>query len=314
MSSFSKKISDIVEFLNNDIEIINLNKQDQIISGFNTIQNAKNNELSFCSVKNENGIELINKSNAGLILCPFELRNKKFKTKTTLIFVRQPRLYFIKCIKQFSPRIIKSEIHETAVIKSKNIGKNTSIGAFSFIDEDVIIGENCQIYPGVQIYDRTHIGDNSVIYPSVIIGDSSFGPQRNESLELESCKHLGGVHIGNDVEIGSNTSVLAGFLEDTKIDDGTKISSQVYIGSGMKIGKNCMITGNTYFGGSSILEDNVYVAPGSVIRNGIKLSSNSFVGMGSVVVNDIPENITVIGNPAKPVNHNSDTNAIENSN
>ena len=60
--------------------------------------------------------------------------------------------------------------------------------------------------------------------------------------------------------------------------------------------------------------DNVYVAPGSVIRNGIKLSSNSFVGMGSVVVNDIPENITVIGNPAKPVNHNSDTNAIENSN
>jgi acetyltransferase-like isoleucine patch superfamily enzyme len=73
-----------------------------------------------------------------------------------------------------------------------------------------------------------------------------------------------------------------------------------------------MITGNTYFGGSSVLEDNVYVGPGANVRNGIKILKNSFVGMGSVVVKDVPENTTVIGVPAKPVEHNSDTNAIDN--
>ena len=125
---------------------------------------------------------------------------------------------------------------------------------------------------------------------------------------LESCSNIGGVKIGNNVEVGSHTSILAGFLEDTVIADGTKISSQVYIGSGMKIGKNCIITGKTYFGGSSIVEDNVYVAPGADIRNGITLSKNSFIGMGAVVVKNVAENTTVLGNPAKPVSFNSEKN------
>ena len=80
----------------------------------------------------------------------------------------------------------------------------------------------------------------------------------------------------------------------------------------MKIGKNCDITGQTFFGGMSILEDNVYVAPGSTIRNKVRIGKNAFVGMGSVVVNDILEDTTVIGNPAKRVDHNSDNNAINN--
>ena len=162
---------------------------------------------------------------------------------------------------------------------------------------------------------------NKIIFPIIqrhngkvikLIGDAIFGPQRNEDMKLETCPHFGGVSIGNDVEIGSNTSILPGLLNDTVIDDGTKISSQVYIGSSMQIGKNCMITGKTYFGGSSILEDNVYIGPGSNIRNGITISKNSFVGMGSNVVKDVTENLTVVGNPAKPISHNFDTNYVGN--
>jgi UDP-3-O-[3-hydroxymyristoyl] glucosamine N-acyltransferase len=218
----------------------------------------------------------------------------------------------MRCLRKFIHKKIPEGIHQSAIVKSDLIGKNTSIGPYSYVENNASIGENCIIYGGVQIFNGTKIGNNVTIYPSVIIGDASFGPQRNESYVLETCQHLGGVNIGNCVEIGSHTSILSGFLEDTIIDDGTKISSQVYIGSGMKIGKNCMITGNAYFGGSSVLEDNVYVGPGANIRNGIKISKNSFVGMGSVVVKDVPENTTVIGVPAKQVEHNSDTNAIDN--
>ena len=153
----------------------------------------------------------------------------------------------------------------------------------------------------------------NTINPEFILHLAAFtGPQRNEDMKLETCPHFGGVSIGNDVEIGSNTSILPGLLNDTVIDDGTKISSQVYIGSSMQIGKNCMITGKTYFGGSSILEDNVYIGPGSNIRNGITISKNSFVGMGSNVVKDVTENLTVVGNPSKPISHNFDTNYVGN--
>ena len=311
MTSLIAKISDIVEFVSDGNKIINENN-DQPIYRFKSISEAKTGDISFCSYTDDKAIQLINESNASLIICSIDLQNKNLETNSTLIFVKNPRLWFMRCLRKFIHKKIPEGIHQSAIVKSDLIGKNTSIGPHSYVENNASIGENCVIYGGVQIFNGAKIGNNVIIYPSVIIGDASFGPQRNESYILETCQHLGGVNIGNCVEIGSHTSILSGFLEDTIIDDGTKISSQVYIGSGMKIGKNCMITGNAYFGGSSVLEDNVYVGPGANIRNGIKISKNSFVGMGSVVVKDVPENTTVIGVPAKQVEHNSDTNAIDN--
>ena len=311
MTSLIAKISDIVEFVSDSNKIINENN-DQPIYRFKSISEAKTGDISFCSYTDDKAIQLINESNASLLICSIDLQNKNLETNSTLIFVKNPRLWFMRCLRKFIHKKIPEGIHQSAIVKSDLIGKNTSIGPHSYVENNASIGENCIIYGGVQIFNGTKIGNNVTIYPSVIIGDASFGPQRNESYVLETCQHLGGVNIGNCVEIGSHTSILSGFLEDTIIDDGTKISSQVYIGSGMKIGKNCMITGNAYFGGSSVLEDNVYVGPGANIRNGIKISKNSFVGMGSVVVKDVPENTTVIGVPAKQVEHNSDTNAIDN--
>jgi len=312
LTSLITRISEIVEFVSSDGKIINENN-DQPIYQFKPIGEAKNGDISFCSYTDDKAIQLINESNASLIICSIDLQNKNLETNSTLIFVKNPRLWFMRCVRKFFPhKKIPEGIDKSAIVKSNSIGKNTSIGPHSYVEKDVSIGENCVIYGGVQVFNGTKIGNNVIIYPSVIIGDASFGPQRNESYVLETCQRLGGVNIGNDVEIGSNTSISPGFLEDTIIDDGTKISSQVYIGSGMKIGKNCMITPKTFFGGSCVLEDNVYIAPGVTIRNGVKISKNAFVGIGSVVVKDVPENTTVFGVPAKSVTHNSDTNAINN--
>jgi UDP-3-O-[3-hydroxymyristoyl] glucosamine N-acyltransferase len=313
-----QNLSEIISFIDTSVKIINENPDLSILK-FSPICGSSSGDMTFCSRIDTKSIQSINDSNASLILCPQNLDIQKINSISTLILVDNPRLWFMRCIEKFTSKTsssITNENHFTtnSIIESDSIGSNTSIGNFCFIEKNVKIGNDCIIYPGVQIYNGTKIGNNVKIFPSVIIGASIFGPQRNKDMKLETCHHLAGVNIGNDVEIGSNTSILPGFLKDTKIDDGTKISSQVYIGSAMQIGKNCMITGKTYFGGSSTLEDNVYIGPGANIRNGITISKNSFVGIGSNVIKDVPENTTVIGNPAKSIDHNSDPNAINNIN
>ena len=311
MTTLISNISEIISFLDTDTKIIN-EKDHHYIHRFQSLKNSQEGDLTFCVFANQNGIDLINQSKASIIICSIELPINQLNSNATLILVKNPRLCFIKCVKKFALKDVLPMIHQNAIIKTNNIGKNVSIGPFCYIEENVTIGDNCIIFGGVQIFNGTKIGNNTKISPSVIIGDANFGPQRSKSMALETCNHLGGVMIGNNVEIGSNTSILPGMLDDTIIGDGTKISSQVYIGSGMKIGNNCNITGQTFFGGMSILEDNVYVAPGAIIRNKIKISKNAFVGMGSVIIKDVSENATVIGIPGKTIEHNSDNNAINN--
>ena len=286
------------------------NRSNFNIFSFKPINSAKIGDATFCSQYDENSKKLILDSDATVIFCSEHLQKVSFKTESTLIFVDDPRLWFLRCLKIFTDISKEHQIHTTAIVESKKIGKNVHIGAFTFIGKNVQIGDNSIIENGVHIFDDCKIGKNVIIQSSTVINSSSFGPRRNENNELETFPNLGSVIIEDDVEIGANTSILPGVLEDTVIGIGTKISDHVYVGSGMKIGKHCMITGHTYFGGSSILEDYAYVAPGSIIRNGIKIGKYAFVGMGSVVTKNVKSNTTVIGNPAKTTQKNTDSNYI----
>src|SRR3989344_4646801 len=301
--------SEIISFINSKNYILKGSKNKRLY-GFNSISAAKKGEITFCAYSGKKGKHLITSSNASIIICPLDLEKKINKKNSSLIFVQNPRLWFYRCLTKFVSTKKLKGIHSSAIIKTKFIGKDVYIGPFVFIGENVKIGNNTKIFGHVFIQNNTSIGKNVIIQPSTVVGAASYGPQRNELLKLETHQNLGNVIIKDDVEIGSNTSILSGALEDTIIGAGSKISDLVYIGSGMKIGQNCMITGHTYFGGSSVIEDNVYVAPGAIIRNGITLKKNCFVGMGAVVTKDVFMGSTVIGIPARPIKHNLDSNYI----
>ena len=302
-------IRKIITFVQTENYLLSRNPNQEIFS-FNSIYNAKRGDATFCTSKDSLAKKLISSSNATLIFCPKNFQTTSIKTESTLIFVDDPRLWFLRCLKKFVKISKPRKIYSTSIIESKKIGKNVHIGPFTYIGKNVQIGENSVIQGGVHIFDNCKIGKNVKIQSSTVINSSSFGPRRNEKNELETFPNLGSVIIDDDVEIGANSSILPGVLENTVIGIGTKISDHVYIGSGVKIGKHCMITGHTYFGGSSILEDFAYVAPGSVVRNGIKIGKYAFVGMGSVVTKNVKSHTTVIGNPAKITKNNSDSNYV----
>ena len=138
----------------------------------------------------------------------------------------------------------------TAISDSAKIGKKCKLGYLSTIGNNCRIGDNVTISDKVTIVQNTTIGNNCTIQSGVVIGADGFSYERDEhSYELERFPHIGGVKIGNDVDVSSNCSIARGSLSDTIISDGTKLGALVHIAHNVEIGRNCTLYDGTIVGG-----------------------------------------------------------------
>lgn len=270
------------------------------IDGFKPISSARKGEITFCSMIGEKGVELISTSDASVIICHKSMKKMNLKN-STLIFVDNPRLWFIRCLREFVPTKNLVGIHSSSIVLAKKIGKNLFVGPFTYIGEEVSIGNNTKIHGNVYITGNVRIGDNVVIDASTVVGSDGFGFERNTLEKLEKFPHVGGVEIQNDVEIGANVCIDRGTIENTVLGAGTKIDNLVHIAHNVKIGLNCLIVAQSLIAGSCVLENNVHVAMCAVIRDGVRVGKNAIIGMGAVVTKNVLENTTVIGIPARPI-------------
>ena len=298
MSKMNVTINEIISVLEHTKTKIS--DPQEVITSFNSIHESKKHDMTFCSYKDDTGIKMIHASNASLIICHQSLYDV-LCNKPNLVFVKNPRLAFINCIKKFFPNNdeIRATIHPTAIVESKHVGKNVHIGSHAHIGKNVVIGENSIISDNVIIYGNVHIGKNVLINPNTVIGKEGFGFERDEDGMLIRFPHIGGVRIDDNVEIGSNATVDRGTLNDTIIGSGSKIDSHVHVGHNVKIGKNCIIVSNTLIGGSCTIGENVRISLTVTLREGIKIGNNSLIGMGSVVTRNVPEHVVAYGNPSK---------------
>lgn len=268
-----------------------------------SIWKASAGDLTFCSKKGKEAVSLIEKTKASVIICNLDIlsKNVMFDDKT-LVAVKNPRLWIIRCINAFFPSQVKTGIHSTAIIgKNCQIGDNVYIGAYACVGDDVVIGRDTKIHSGVHILGNVKIGKNVIIQPGCVIASDGFGYVRNEEGVQERFPHRGGVIIEDDVEIGANTCVDRGGLSDTVIGCGTKIDNLVHIAHNVVIGKNCTIVCLSCIAGSVQLGDNTFIAPLAVIRDGVKVGKNAVVGMGAVVTKNVRDNDVVIGVPARSI-------------
>lgn len=293
-------ISKVLKFVKARDHSIHESRETGIL-GFKPISSAGKGDMTFCSAVGEKGERLVRRSGASLVICPVGLKKNTKDLGKNLIFVENPRLWFLRCVKNFSDSKRPVGIHRTAILESKKFGRNFYMGPHSFIGRDVSIGDNVVIHGGVHIYGNTRIGNNVTIDSSTVIGADGFGFERNEKGAWEKFPHLGWVEIHDDVEIGANVCIDRGTLEGTIIGNGTKIDNLVHVAHNVKIGSNCAIVAQSLLGGSSVLEDNVYVSMCALVRDGIRIGNGAFVGMGAVVTRDVPKGVTVIGVPAHPM-------------
>jgi UDP-3-O-[3-hydroxymyristoyl] glucosamine N-acyltransferase len=133
-----------------------------------------------------------------------------------------------------------------------------------------------------------------------VIGKPGFGFEKDENGSWIMFPHIGKVIIEDDVVIGSNNVLDKGALEDTVVGRGTKTDNLVHVGHGVKIGKNCILTACVQTS-RSVIGDNTWIGPNSSMIQNLKIGDACVVGVGSVIVKDVPDNTTVAGNPAMPI-------------
>jgi len=143
------------------------------------------------------------------------------------------------------------------------------------------------------------IGNNCIIKSGVVLGTEGFGFEKDNEGNLFRFPQLGGLLIGDFVEIGANTTVDRGALSDTIIGNHTKINNLCHIAHNNNIGCNVVIAGCVNISGSSTIEDNVWIAPNASIRGWLHIGENAIIGMGAVVTKNVPAGETWVGNPAR---------------
>jgi len=162
-----------------------------------------------------------------------------------------------------------------------------------------------KLYPDF-VKPQITLGNNVQIHPSSVIGDEGLGDVRSENGEWVEFPHIGGVRIGNNVRIHALSVIVRGVLCDTVIGEGTVIGNQVQIGHNTRIGKHCLLTPHVEISGGVTVGDYTIIQPGVQIANKVRVGNNVVIGIGSVIIQDIPDNVVVVGVPGKIIRENND--------
>ena len=167
------------------------------------------------------------------------------------------------------------------------------------------IGEGCQIYPRVTIYAGTTLGDRVIVHAGAVLGSDGFGYVRDpESGRYEKFPQIGRLVIEDDVEIGANTTIDRGALEETRIGRGTKIDNLVHVGHNCRIEENVVIAAQTGISGSAVIEKNVVIGGQVGIADHVRLEEGVIVGaQAGIPSNKILRGKGVVfwGTPARPL-------------
>lgn len=220
-----------------------------------------------------------------------------------LLIANNPKAVYFDILNKFFLPARKVGIAETALIETKTIGENVSIGHHCYISPDVVIGNNVTIKHNVTIECPTIIGDDCIIESGVVIGTFGYGYYEKGG-RPQKVPDFGGVTIGNRVEIGANTCIVRGTLADTIIEDDVKIDNLCHIAHNAIIGARSYVIALSMIAGSSKIEHDAYIAPGAMIMNQLTIGNNSIIGMGAVVTKDVERNKVMAGVPAKVLREN----------
>jgi UDP-3-O-[3-hydroxymyristoyl] glucosamine N-acyltransferase len=263
----------------------------RIVSGLATLETARPDQLSFLA--NPKYRSQLSATRAGAVILAAEAAAA---CPCDAIVTPQPYLYFARVSQWLSGgHALAPGIHPSAVVEP-TLPLSVSVGANCWIGADVEIGENSVLFPGVKIYPGCRIGCRAIIHSGAVIGADGFGFAREATGEWVKIAQTGRVIIGDDVEIGANTTIDRGALEDTVIEEGVKLDNQIQVGHNVRIGAHTAIAGCVGIAGSAKIGARCTIGGAAVILGHLTLADGVNVSAGTLVGKSIaqPGNYTGI--------------------
>jgi UDP-3-O-[3-hydroxymyristoyl] glucosamine N-acyltransferase len=290
------------------------------IDAVSSIGSATSRTLVF--VEDEKALPEALRSGAGAIASGEFGRSASAKP---VLISSQPKLVFSRVAALLNPKSVpQASIHPSAFVSpSARIGANVEIGAHAVIEDEAAIGEgsrigagsyvgigvrlgrNSELKPHVSIYPGTTAGDGCIFHSGVVLGCDGFGYVRDRTTgRYEKFPQVGRLEIGNDVEIGANSTIDRGALDVTIIGDGVKLDNLVHIGHNCRVGKNVVIAAQTGISGSCVIEDNVVMAGQVGLGDHIHIGEGVILGgQCGVLPHKVVRGNGILfwGTPARPV-------------
>ena len=287
-----------------------------VVSGFGGINEAKPGDITFLNV--EKYIPSLMTTKAAAVLVRASLKIPE-NCPPALIIVPDPQLALQELLSQIAPPKVEFApgVHPTAVVApSAVLGKNVSVQPYAVIEEGATIGDNCVIgafcyvghfteigndsflYPHVTIRERIKIGERVTIHPGTVIGADGFG-----YLEIngrrEKVPQIGNVSIGDDVEIGANTTIDRARFGCTRIKSNVKIDNQVMVAHNVEVGESSILVAQSGIAGSARLGRGVILAAKAGVNGHITLGDGVQVAGTSGVAKSVPAGQIAMGTPAE---------------
>lgn len=241
-----------------------------------------------------------------------------------LLLAAQPKLAFARAGQLLRPAEIPTGIHPTAIIDptaqlgeaisvaahavieaEARIGAHTRIGAGSVLGRGVVIGNDCRLYPRVVLYPGTQLGDRVVVHAGAVLGADGFGYVRDaESGAYLQFPQQGRLIIEDDVEIGANTTIDRGALDETRIERGVKIDNLVHLAHNVRVGPDVVIAAQTGVSGSSRIGANAVIGGQVGVGDHADIGEGVILGSGSGVLTHKKvrgPDVVFWGRPARPL-------------
>lgn len=283
-----------------------------VIRGVAGIREAQPGDLTF--IANARYDAYLSQTSASAVICSREPR----EARVPLLQVDNPYLAFQKAVRLFRPELYQPlpGVHPSAVVSpAATVGDNASIGAHCVVEAgarigansvlmpgcyvgvQASIGEGTLLYPRVTVREECVIGDRCILHPGVVIGADGFGFAFDDG-RYHKVPQVGIVVVGNDVEIGANTTIDRGTLGPTRIGRGTKIDNLVMIAHNVQIGRHCIIVSQVGIAGSTRVGHGVTIAGQVGIADHLEIGDGVAIGAKSGVHTNLDAGKTYLGSPA----------------
>ena len=289
---------------------------DARVSGIAPLDRAGESDVSFYA--SAKYAPVFERSRAGVVLVPADLETAPGSARARVV-VEKPHEAMLALIPLFHPApSFRTGVHPTAVIgrgarlaasvaigpyvvigDGADVGERVQIGAQCTLAPGVVIGAETILHPGVTVYAGARIGARVILHAGARIGSDGFGYVFRNGAH-EKIPHVGRCIIGDDVEIGANSTIDRGSIDDTVIGAGTKIDNLVHVGHNVRIGKLCLLMAQVGISGSSHIEDGCIIAGQAGLTGHITVGARARIGGQAGVFSDVPAGETWSGYPARP--------------